>query len=182
MKKFLFVVATGALAGALYAQPVASSNPLIAESRQSYDSVKTNLTRMAEKMPEDAYAFKPVPEIRAFGELVAHIADAQLRMCPGPANAPAAAPKPVKADLVAALKASFDRCDAAWAATTDANANESVSMGGRGGRSRLGMLIFNTIHDNEEYGYMAVYLRLKGVVPPSTADRPAMAPAAPQKK
>jgi uncharacterized damage-inducible protein DinB len=29
--------------------------------------------------------------------------------------------------------------------------------------------MFNTTHDNEHYGNIVVYLRLKGKVPPSTA-------------
>ena len=31
------------------------------------------------------------------------------------------------------------------------------------------MLEYNTVHDSEEYGYLAVYLRLKGIVPPTSA-------------
>lgn len=38
-------------------------------------------------------------------------------------------------------------------------------------RSRLGLLAGMVSHSNEEYGYMAVYLRLKGVVPPSSERR-----------
>ena len=77
--------------------------------------------------------------------------------------------KTAKADLVAALKASFDACDAAWDAMTDTTAMETVA--GRGGakRTKLSMLIGATIvHNNEEYGYLAVYMRMKNVVPPSS--------------
>ena len=35
--------------------------------------------------------------------------------------------------------------------------------------SRLGLLEYNTGHDLEEYGYLAVYMRLKGLVPPTSA-------------
>jgi hypothetical protein len=80
--------------------------------------------------------------------------------------------KTAKADLAAALKASFDECDAAWDSITDANAVEM--LGGRAPRSKLSALIYNTTHDNEEYGYLAVYMRLKGVVPPSSEPRPPM--------
>jgi hypothetical protein len=47
-------------------------------------------------------------------------------------------------------------------------------LAGRGQRSKLGALIGNTTHDNEEYGYLAVYIRLKGEVPPSSQGRPPM--------
>ena len=64
---------------------------------------------------------------------------------------------------MAALAASFAECDAAWDSVTDANAAEMV-----GQRSRLGTSILDVIHSNEEYGYMAIYFRLKGIVPPSS--------------
>ena len=75
--------------------------------------------------------------------------------------------KTAKADLVAALKASFDECDKAYDSLTDANASEMIK-GPRGSRTKLGMLEGNITHDNEEYGYLAVYMRLKGQVPPSS--------------
>jgi uncharacterized damage-inducible protein DinB len=164
-------------ASALYAQGSAApaGNPAVTEARQAYNQIKTNWTGLAAKMPAESYDFKPVPEIRSFGELVAHVADAQMNYCStaaGQAKRGDAATKKTKDDLVAALKASFDECDAAWEGTTEANAMQLMG-GGRMQRSRLGTLINNTTHDNEEYGYGAVYLRLKGIVPPSS-DRSGM--------
>lgn len=150
-----------------------SANPLVAESKQAYTAIKTNLLKAAEKMPAEAYDFKPVPEIRSFGQLIAHIADSQTRNCTavkGETKAATAASKTKKEDLVAALKDSIADCDAAWETVTDASALEMVKFR-NGQRSRLGILIYTTGHNNEEYGYLAVYLRLKGVVPPSSEGR-----------
>jgi hypothetical protein len=163
-----------ALAGgcALQAQ---TANPLIAESRRAYTAINTNLTKAADKMSDENYNFKASPDVRTFGALIGHIADSQLRTCAavkGEQKEATAASKTAKADLVAALKASFDECDAAWDSITDANAAEMLA--GRGQRSKLGALIGNTTHSNEEYGYLAVYMRLKGVVPPSSEPRPPM--------
>lgn len=127
-------------------------------------------------MPESDYGFAPVPEEMTFGQWVAHVADSQLGICSALNGAPKrgdAATKKSKADLVAALKTSFDECDKVYAVLTDANATELVTYG-RGQNSRVGRLAYNNAHDNECYGSMAVYLRLKGVVPPSTAARAAM--------
>jgi len=157
------------LAGALCAQ---NTNPVIKEARGAYDSVKNNILRAADKMPEEAYSFKPTPEQQTFAERMAHIAG-QIRTCSsvkGEQKQSDAGSKTAKADLVAALKASFDECDAAWDSLTDANALEMIQAG-RGQRSRLGILIGNTNHDSEMYGYISVYLRLKGVVPPSSEPR-----------
>jgi hypothetical protein len=142
-----------------------TTNPLIAETRQAYNSVKGYLTRAAAAMPEENYSFKPTPDIRTFGALLAHIADHQMRYCSTALGArkEGGAAKTTKADLVAALAASFAECDAAWDSITDANATEMV-----GQRSKLGTLILDVVHSNEEYGYMAIYFRLKGIVPPSS--------------
>jgi len=160
----LFVLAVSlAAAGALQAQ---NTSPLIVEAKRNYTNVKNNLTKAAEKMPEENYSFQPVPEIRTFGALLAHIADAQTGLCSsvhGERKRGDAGTKTTKADLVAALAASFAECDAAFDSLTDANFQEAV-----GQRTKLGTLIYATTHDNEEYGYMAVYFRLKGIVPPSS--------------
>jgi uncharacterized damage-inducible protein DinB len=174
------------LAGALCAQPPQAGQApqgapsMVTEAKGNYTAIKNNLMRMAEKMPAEMYDFKPVPEIRSFGEAIAHVADSQARMCSGltgEQKSVDAASKKTKDELVAAFKATFDICDAAWDATTDANAAQAAA--GRGNRTRLGALIYNTTHDNEEYGYLAVYMRLKGIVPPSS-DRsgPGMMPPA----
>jgi hypothetical protein len=149
----------------------AQTNPVIAEQKRAYEMNRDNLIKAAEKMPEADYSFKPTPEMQSFGERIAHIAG-QIGTCsmltgerkPNPAMG-----KTSKADIVAALKASFEACDGAWAAMNDKTAMEM--MAGRGGqRSKLSVLIGNTMHDTELYGYIAPYMRLKGVVPP-TSDR-----------
>lgn len=173
-------VFTLALVGLLFAQgqmPSQSQDqaPSTADAiRQSYNAIKSNLLKAADKMPDDGYAFKPTPEQRTFGGWVAHVADAQTAGCSralGMPKSPSAGSKTTKADLLAALKDSFDTCDAAYAALTDANANESVQSF-RGPTTRLASLAGNITHDSECYGAMAVYLRLKGIVPPSSENMP----------
>lgn len=169
MKPYMIIAAV-ASACALQAQ---TANPLSTEAKQAYTAIKNNLTKAADKMPEEDYGFKATPEVRTFGALIGHIADSQTRTCStvtGEAKTGGAGSKTAKADLVAALKSSFADCDAAFDALTDANATEMIKTP-RGQRSRLGALVGNTIHDNEEYGYLSVYMRLKGVVPPSSEGR-----------
>ena len=78
-----------------------------------------------------------------------------------------AASKKTKAELIAALNESNALCDQAYAALTDANANEARPFI-RGQRSFAGVLDFNVSHHNETYGTMVPYMRMKGVVPPSS--------------
>ena len=165
------MLSLAALASAgLYAQ----GNPFSTEVKANYANTKTNVMKAAEKMSEADYDFKPTPDVRNYGQLVGHIADTQLAICgaaKGEQKRGDAGSKTSKADLVAALQASFDYCDTAYDALNDADGAQTIKMFGRD-RTKLGVLDFNIIHDQEMYGTMAVYLRLKGVVPPSTADRP----------
>ena len=151
---------------------LAQTNPVVAEQKATYTANKNNLIKAAEKMPEEAYSFKPTPETQTFGERMVHIAG-QIGTCSGMTGERKPNPatgKTAKADIVAGLKASFDACDAAWDSMNDKTAMEMVA--GRGGqqRSKLSGLIGNTTHNTEMYGYISVYMRLKGVVPP-TSDR-----------
>jgi len=143
---------------------------LSADLNRQYNAIKTNLTKAAEAMPEDAYSLQPSKEERNFGAWIAHVADAQAGSCSGVAGERkqiGAAQKTSKADLIAALKRSFDICDAVFSATTEANAMEMVASFG-GQAPRASSLYGVVIHSNECYGNMAVYMRLKNLVPPST--------------
>lgn len=165
MNRSLLLILAASLAGALHAQ-----NPLVAENRPAYNGVKNNLLKAADKMPEDAYSFKATPDLQSFGERVAHVAG-QIGTCSsltGERKQNPATGKTSKADLVAALKESFDACDAAWDSMNEKTSMEMVA--GRGGaqRSKISMLIGNTVHISEVYGTMTVYMRLKGIVPPSS--------------
>lgn len=142
--------------------------------QRGYNTVKQNLVEAAEKMPEENYAFEPNPEIRNFGELFGHVANAQFNTCSlalGQANPKQGKDQELenktKADYVAALKASFDLCDKAYAGLTDANATELLKQG-QNQIARAALLSNNVVHDNEMYGTTAVYMRLKNLVPPST--------------
>lgn len=145
--------------------------PYLAELKQHYTAVKNNHLRMAGKMPEEHYAFKPSAEVRTFAEGVAHVAESQTRSCSLAGGQPAAAvagPR-TKAELLAALAGSFAVCDAAFEGLTEATAGQMVRLGqSTRERSKLGLLAGMISHSNEQYGYLSVYLRLKGLVPPSS--------------
>ena len=168
----------GALLGIACGLPAQTANPLSAEVKWTYTTIKNNLVKLAEKMPAENYTFRPTPDVETFGRRVAHIADANMNVCTGlngERKPLGAASKTTKAELVAALKESFAYCDGVFDALTDATAREMVSsrLGGpfppEPTRSRLATLYNLVRHSNEMYGYMAVYLRLKGIVPPTSA-------------
>jgi uncharacterized damage-inducible protein DinB len=169
MKLLLLAGLAGA---AMYAQGPGGPPNYVNEIKQSYNGIKNNLTRAAEKMPEEYYSFKPSPDVRSFGEEVAHGADIQTLICNMALNMPGAPPntaatKKTKAELVAALQEANALCDKAYATLTDANASEARPFI-RGQRTLIGVLEFNISHHNETYGTMVPYMRMKGVVPPTS--------------
>jgi len=157
-------------AGALQAQ----TGQLITELKQNYQGIKNDVTKSAAKMSDADYAFKATPQVRSYGEIVTHIAEVQLALC-GMANGEQkhlSNPKATsKSDAEAMLREAFDYCDPVYNGLTDASALQTVKFFGGRDRSRFGVLDFGVIHDNEMYGTMVVYLRLKGLVPSSSEGR-----------
>jgi len=157
-----------AAAWALNAQ---NANPLSTEAKRAYTVVKNYLLQSAEKMPEENYGFKPAPRVRTFGQILGHVAEEQYFYCGAVKGEEKAADiersKTSKADLLAALKESFAYCDAVYDSLTDGTAVEMVRRG-QSERTKIGILWGNTIHDNQHYGNIVTYLRIKGLVPPST--------------
>ncbi|MEO6983054.1 MAG: DinB family protein [Edaphobacter sp.] len=143
------------------------------EVQGSYARVKANVIKAANDMPAEDYRFKPTADIRTFARVVNHVSEAQLHSCGAvnhtAADALAKVPPETadKAAIVEALKASFAECDKAYASITDANALEMLEVG-KAKRSRAGVLWGNVSHDNEQYATLALYMRLKGLVPPSS--------------
>src|SRR5947207_2261046 len=106
--------------------------------QRGYAQLKNNITASAEKMPEADYFFKPTGDIRGYGQLWGHVADAQFGQCSGakgvanPLQGQDLEQKTTKAEFVKALADSFAFCDDAFATLTDASAAEMLT-GGRGG-------------------------------------------------
>jgi uncharacterized damage-inducible protein DinB len=155
-------------------------NPLSTFNKYTYARVKDILLRSADKMPEENYNFKPVDTVRSYGQIVGHVADAQYLFCSialGEKN-PALKieqTKTSKADLIAALKEAFAYCDKAYDGMTDASAAQMVKLFGNDA-PRLGALTVNNMHDLEHYGNLVTYMRLKGIVPPSSEPTPQTQP------
>ena len=171
--RFAIALATVMVSGAALAQsPAASSGPA-AEVQHSYAAVKANILKAADRMPAEDFQYKPTPDIRTFGRVVNHITEAQLHMC-GPVNHTAAdamgkvpAETANKAEIIAALQGSFAECDKAFASASDQNLGDAFEVF-KTRRSRIGLLWGAVSHDNEQYATLALYLRLKGLVPPSS--------------
>ena len=167
-------------ASAPAAQSAPPANPITASEKGFYSFVSGAVIGAAQKMPEENYSFKPTPEVRTFGQLVGHVADASYMFCSqaiGEAN-PAKdieKTKTSKADLVAALKDGVAYCNKAFDTMTDAKGSQIVKLFNFD-LARLTVLSINSAHTDEHYGNMVTYLRLKGIVPPTSESQPAQPP------
>jgi len=155
------------------------SPSLAASAKAMHAMIRRDLAEAAESMPADEYSFRPTPQVRTFGQIIGHVVDANFFFCsqvageksPGTADYEQVTDK---AALVKALNDSLVYCDRVYAATTDANFIQLVQIAnvvGAGSTNtvRGAMLMYNITHNNEHYGSLAVYMRLKGHLPPSTA-------------
>jgi uncharacterized damage-inducible protein DinB len=178
MKTMIAIVVLSIAAPVVHAQ---STNPLSDGARLHYGIIRGYVTRAAAKMPDADYPFRPTPEIRTFAQLIGHLADANHRLCSilegqdPPKDAGIEKAKHAKTDLVKALDESFQYCDKVYAAMTDARATPIIKFdaGGEGARvpiqmPRLTAFAFHVAHAFEHYGNVVTYMRLKGLVPPSS--------------
>ena len=136
-----------------------------------FGMVKNNIIKAAQKMPEEHYSFKPAPDVRTYGQLLGHIADASYLFCKG---AEGEQHKPTiektvtaKAAMVDELTKAFAYCDSVYEKLSGDAGLKTMKFFGRE-RTVAGILDFNTMHNFEHYGNLVTYLRMKGIVPPSS--------------
>jgi len=153
--------------------------------RNFYNGVKNNLIRSGEKMPEEFYGLRPgtQEEVRTFGQHLAHVANFNYLWCAQAkdeknpnAGINLEKTSTTKEQFMKALRASYDYCDGAYNALTDANGSEVVTITQESGRqvqqTRMGLLMLNVAHNEELYGNIITTLRIKDIVPPSSEPRP----------
>jgi len=147
--------------------------------QRGYAGLKNNLTQAADKLSDADYTFKPgtMSEVRTYGQLFAHVAQAQFAQCSGVKGVPnpqqgkqLEQELKTKAEITKALADSFTLCDDAFSSTTEENATQYIRAGNNE-VTRAAALYGVIVHGNEMYGTAAVYLRSKGIVPPSTEGR-----------
>lgn len=152
---------------------LAQGNPQLASTKGMYDLIKGNILKSTDKLPEAKYSYKPTDGVRTYGQLLMHIADSQYGICGIAKGAPEQkgieqSALKTKAEIVKALQDAFAFCDATYAGLTDASSAAMVPFVGGMNVTKLSVLSFNTAHSFEHYGNLVTYMRMNGVVPPST--------------
>jgi len=143
----------------------------VASIQPFYERVKDLYTRSLDQLPESLLAYRPTADVRSFGEVLGHVANENYVFCAaalGEDDPNSADFEKTKSrdELSKGLAASFAYCDRAYA-MAEPKAMEETTVFGQSG-SRLWVLIFNVTHDSEHYGNLVTYMRLNGMVPPSS--------------
>lgn len=177
-----FVVCVSAIASAAIAEPAQrgrgaggpTCTTLACDVQGDWERTRNLLIGLLNAMPDDKWSFKPTPAQQTFAERALHVADIDVKLLstlggktPPPAvNAKAA----TKADVLAALQASFDYGAAVLKEFNDPQLTERIaSMPFLGpSTSRVKVIYFSMEHTNDIYGQLVVYLRLNGVTPPAS--------------
>jgi uncharacterized damage-inducible protein DinB len=157
--------------------PAGKTFTMSGELLRAYENTQRDLTEAAEKMPEEHYGFRPTPDIRPFGQIVAHVALSQFGTCaalkgePSPRKDEKEEASRTKTETIALLKASAEYCSPTVNALTEETMTELTKVGEKGeNQAAKGLLpVSLVVHGMETYGTLAVYMRLKGIVPPTTA-------------
>ena len=160
------------------------ANPVSTWLRNANMGIRNNIVRSAEKMPEENYGMRPgsQQEVRTFGQQLGHVADYNFLWCseakgePNPNAGKNLEKLSTKTEFLKALNDAFAYCDGVYSALTDASGAEIIDITQESGRKtripRMGLLILNYGHNNEIYGNMVTYLRIKDIVPSSSEPRP----------
>lgn len=150
-----------------------AGNTVIESLRGLHNVTEENIKATAEMLSEDVYAFQPTEEVRGMGQLLAHLANAQYAFCSAaageesPNTANLEETLTTKAEIVAGLDEAFAYCQGVYDRTTDARGAEMASFFGDE-MAVAGILAFNSAHNYEHYGNLVTYMRLNGIVPPSS--------------
>jgi len=171
MKRILIALLTLCAVPAAAQAPATAPTTAVGSLKPLYTQGRQYVLAAAEQMPEADYGFKPTPAVRSFGQLVGHVANAQYMICSAALGEQSPSRQnweqtTGKAALLEALRGSNAVCDRAYE-QSDASAMQMASLFGQE-QTRLGVLALNAAHDFEHYGNMVTYLRIKGMVPPSS--------------
>jgi len=162
-----------ALVGVLSLSPVAAHGgaapvSAAAEYAKHFGALSKLSIQVAQAMPADGYAFRPHPESMDFGDLMSHIATTNYQFCAGLKDVETPTlPSPTSRDAVIKfLSDSFEYCSAVIPSLTEEQLNKAHNSpdGRLPGRE---ILLAMYIHVAHHRGQAEIYLRDKGIKPPS---------------
>ena len=148
---------------------------LAKEIAGGFQRASTEILDVAEVMPADKYGFKPVPEMSSFGEQLVHVAGITQRFVDSAKGTKTEAPHhaaTAKPEIIELLKKTFQNAHDMMTPLTDAQMLEPVKFP-FGDRIVTKATFWQgpLYQIRNHHGQLVVYLRLNGIVPPTTARR-----------
>jgi len=183
MKRLVARIALAVVAAMTMGVRIGSAqDPITEQLRNRWESSRKQMTQIADAMPADKFDFRPVPEVRSYGEIVAHFAAENhtwMEMLNDAAN-PQSGEQfehlaqrfdklKTKAEILKALSDSYDYGAKVLAGFDDQKALGIAPFFGGGGKTPRWIFVIETIsHTKEHYGNLVTYLRLNHMVPPAS--------------
>ena len=159
-----------------------AQNTMVENLRAEWEAERKEFGDIAAAMPADKFNFRATPEVRTFGEIVVHVVDDNTDFMDAVAGAKPGAEDRFKnlksrQEILKTLTDHFDYGAKVLADLTEQKAMEAIPYRNRGNLPRW-RLVMNAIgHAKEHYGNLVTYMRLNGMVPPtSAAPRPPRQP------
>ena len=188
MKRVFIVMLLGIAlvipAAAQTGQQTSPKDPMATWLHNAFNTNRKNIEKSAEKVSEDLYGLRPGPqeEVRTFGQILGHLANFNYLWCSqakgekNPGQGSDFEKLASKAALLRALSDAFTYCDTAYAALTDPSGLEVITVTQESGRKaqvpRMSLLVLNYGHNNDHYGNLVTYMRIRSIVPASSEPRP----------
>jgi len=169
---FLAVV-MASMPSRLSAQTPAPS--LAKETAATFQRAATEILDVAEAMPAEKYGYKPTPEVSSFADQLVHVAGVIQRFvdsAKGIKTEPAHHGAMAKPEVIALLKKTLQSAQEMIAPLTDAQLLEPVKFPfGDRTVTRATFWQGPLFQVRNHYGQLVVYLRMNGIVPPTSARR-----------
>jgi uncharacterized damage-inducible protein DinB len=151
----------------------AAAGAVLSDLSKDWQEQKDSMMKLADAMPEDKFGYKSTPAQRSYGEHIMHAALVNvdlLKVVGGREAAPTFTAESVKtkADIMAALAASYDYGTALLKEQTETTIGQTQDASWLGTSTRARMFWTLLSHSMDVYGQMVVYLRLNGIVPPAS--------------
>jgi len=188
MKRLSIILLLGIIlvipAAAQTGQQSSPKDPMATWLHNAFNTNRRNIQKSAEKVPEELYGLRPGPqqEVRTFGQILGHLANFNYMWCAqakgekNPGEGSDSEKLASKALLLRALNDAFTYCDGVYGALSDASGLELVTVTQENGRQakvpRMSLLVLNYGHNNDHYGNLVTYMRIKSIVPASSEPRP----------
>jgi len=153
------LIAGAVLLSAVTGPAARTQDPQAVLLQKQFADVSGWVAKAADMVPADTYGYRPVATVRTLGEQVAHIADSYTYFCAQAAGRPLEWSDAIE-------KGPADKATVLQKLATATDGCAKVYGGASAGAAAP--LLANNAHTHLHYGNLVTYVRMLGLVPPSS--------------